>query len=201
MATTANADREKVAASRLARSLEIDDNQLDLLEGFFVEAATAKGASGRKIFARLRRGASVGQALEIPNTAVEILYSRAHRRSALGRHDKAEPIFRALCIINGESADFWTGLGICLRARSAWDEALAAFATASQQRPQWAVPHFHALELCIRRAAWTQAASELAAFEQKADSETHPALTAEAERYKKALLLRGRSDESGVSDP
>jgi tetratricopeptide (TPR) repeat protein len=201
MAATANADQEKVAVSRLARSLGVDDNELDVLEDFFVEAATAKGASGRKIFAKLRRGATLGQAFEIPAAAVEILYSRAHRWSALGRHDRAEPVFRALCIINGASADFWTGLGICLRARSAWEEALAAFATASEQRPQWAVPHFHALELCIRRAAWTEAATELAAFEQKADAETHPALTAEAERYKKALLLRGRSSESGVPNP
>jgi tetratricopeptide (TPR) repeat protein len=200
MAATANADQKAVAASRLARSLEIDDAELGLLEDYFIEAAAAKGASGRKIFARLRRGAAFGQALEIPKAAVEILYSRAHRWSTLGRHEKAEPIFRALCIVDGESADFWTGLGICLRARSAWDEALAAFATASGQKPQWAVPHFHALELCIRRGAWTRAATELAAFEQKADSETHPVLAAEAGRYKKALLLRARSSESGVSD-
>jgi tetratricopeptide (TPR) repeat protein len=201
MAATINTDRETVAVSRLAQSLGVDDNELDLLEDFFVDAATAKGAPGRKIFAKLRRGVALGQALGIPVAAVELLYSRAHRWSALGRHDRAEPIFRVLCIVSGESADFWTGLGICLRARSAWEEALAAFATASEQRPQWAVPHFHALELCIRRAAWPQAATELAAFEQKADSETHPALTAEAERYRKALLLRGSNGESGVSSP
>jgi tetratricopeptide (TPR) repeat protein len=183
----------------LAQSLGIDDNELDLLEDFFVAAANAKGASGRKIFARLRNGATLGQALEVPDTAVEILYARAHRWSAVGRHDKAEPIFRALCIVDGQSADFRCGLGICLRARSAWDEALAAFAMASEVRPRWAVPHFHALELCIRRGDWARAATELAAFEQKADSETHPALTAEAERYKQALLLRGGA--SGVSVP
>jgi hypothetical protein len=119
MATTANADRKKNTVSRLALSLGVDDDELDLLEDFFVEAATAKGASGRKIFAKLRKGVALGQAFEFPAAAVEILYSRAHRWSALGRHDKAEPAFRALCIINGRSADFWTGLGICLRARSA----------------------------------------------------------------------------------
>jgi tetratricopeptide (TPR) repeat protein len=201
MAATPNAERKTVAVSRLARSLEIDDTELDLLEAFFVEATAAKAASGRKIFARLRQGASFGQALEISEAAVEILYARAHRLSVLGRHDKAEPIFRALCIVNGAAVDFRIGLGICLRARSAWDEALAAFATASELSPQSAVPHFHALELCIRRGAWARAATELAAFEQKSGSEIHPALAAEAGRYKKALLLRERGGESGVSHP
>jgi tetratricopeptide (TPR) repeat protein len=209
MAVTSNSDRRTVTAPRagqslaqsLAHSLGVDDNELDLLEGFFVEAAAAKGASGRKIFAKLKAGVAFGQALEVPNTAVEILYSRAHRWSAVGRHDKAEPLFRALCILNAGSADFWTGLGICLRVRSAWDEALAAFATASERSPHWAVPHFHALELCVRREAWTQATTELAAFEQKADSETHPALIAEAGRYKSALELRASGDTNGVSNP
>lgn len=201
MTATAKADQETAAASRLARALAVDDGELDLLENFFVEAAAAKGASGRKIFRKLRRGVPLGQALEVPDAAIELLYSRAHRWCAVGRHDKAEPIFRALCVVEGESADFWTGLGICLRARSAWDQALAAFATASQQRPQWAVPHFYALELCVRRDAWVLAATELAAFEQKNDGATHPSLVAEAGRYKKALLLRRHNSESGVSGP
>jgi tetratricopeptide (TPR) repeat protein len=201
MTATAKADQETDPASRLARALGVEDNELDRLEDFFVEAAAAKGAAARKIFRKLRRGVSLGRALEVPNAAVELLYSRAHRWCAVGRHDRAEPIFLALCVVKGESADFWTGLGICLRARSAWDEALAAFATASRQKPQWAVPHFHALELCVRRGAWVQAAAELAAFEQKTDNATHPSLTAEAGRYKKALLLRGHGSESGVSGP
>jgi tetratricopeptide (TPR) repeat protein len=213
MAATPTAKQKLVAASRptgsrtppvgrsLAQALGVDDNELGLLELLFVEATAEKGVSGHKIFARLRKGAAFGQALDISKAAVETLYSRAYRWSALGRHDKAEAIFRTLCIIDGKSEDFWTGLGICLRARSAWDEALAAFATASDQRPQWAVPHFHALELCIRRADWTRAATELAAFDRKADGETHPALTAEAERYRKVLALRGSSRDNGVSNP
>jgi tetratricopeptide (TPR) repeat protein len=191
-------DQEQPTVSRLAAALDIDDSDLDLLEEFFLAATAAQGAQsallGRKIFARLRAGASIAQALGVSDGMIEFLYARAHRWMVVGRHEKAEPIFRVLCIIDGESADFWTGFGICLKARAAWDEAVAAFNMASQKRPQWPVPHFHALELSLRREAWTKAAAELAAFDKKADSATPAVLRAEVEKYRKALELRGGGD-------
>ena len=194
-------EAESESVSRLAAALDIDDADLDLLEEFFVKATAAQGALGRQIFARLRQGASLGEALGVSEKMVEFLYARAHRWIVVGRHDKAEQIFRVLCILDGESADFWTGLGICLKARAAFDEGLAAFAMATQKRPQWPVPHFHALALLIRRESWQQAASELAAFDKKADSATPASLKAEVEKFRKVLRLRGSGEAKGASTP
>ena len=188
-------------AQSLARWLGIDDSDLDLLADLLDAGLAANGTPGRNILARVKGGAVLGRAFEVPDAATEVLYARAHRWVAVGRHDRAEPIFRALCVLDETSADFWTGLGICLRARSAWDEALAAFATASQKRPRWAVPHFHALELCLRRGAWARAAIELAAFDDKADGEVPPALVAEASRYGKVLARRGAHGKGGARHP
>lgn len=168
-----------------------------LLEQLFVAAATARGLPGRKIVARLKDGVLLGQALGIKREPVELLYARAHRWGTIGEHARAERLFGALCIVDAGSADHWVGLGICLRARSAWPEALAAFERATALRPQWAVPHLHVLELSARSRDWTRAAAELAAFEQKTTTETPPALTAEAERYRVAIELH-LAERAGV---
>src|SRR5262249_28652390 len=111
------ADQETATVSHLAAVLDIDDSDLELIEEFFVQATGAQAEVGRKIFNRLREGASLGEALGVSNDVIEFLYARAHRWIVVGRHEKAEPIFRVLCMLDGESADFWTGLGICLKAR------------------------------------------------------------------------------------
>ncbi len=198
MATTTTSEEEPVA-SFLAGSLGLDADDFDLLEELFIEAMAAKNLSGERIFAALNNGASFGKALGISDDTIEFLYARAHRWVAIGQHERAEPIFRALCLIDDSSADFWVGVGLCLRARTAWNEALDAFRTASEKRPQWAIPHFHALDLCVRGKDWEQAAIELAAFEEKSDSATHSAIVAEVEKFKKALQLQGRAKGEGQS--
>lgn len=160
-----------------------------LLEELFVAAATAKGLPGRKIIARLKDGVLLGQALGLKREPVEFLYARAHRWGTIGEHARAERLFRALCIIEAGCADHWVGLGICLRARSHWPEAVAAFERATALRPHWDIPHLHLLELSARRRDWTRAAAELAAFEQKTTTQTPLALTAEADRYRAAIEL------------
>jgi tetratricopeptide (TPR) repeat protein len=192
MVATANVNQEKPPVSSLAESLGVEDDDLDLLEDFFIQATAPKSLPGGKIFTALKKGASFGKALGISNDMVEFLYARAHRWVAVARYERAEPIFRTLCIVDANAADFWVGLGICLQARSAWDEALAAFVAASEKKPQWEIPHFHALDLCIRRKDWVKATAELAAFEKKADKETHSAIVAEVNKYKKVLQLQAQ---------
>jgi tetratricopeptide (TPR) repeat protein len=201
MATAQDLVRQESSASLLAQSLGVDDDDLRLLEEAFTKAAAGKGISGGKVFSQLRRGADFGRALGVSTKTIDVLYARAHRWCAIGRHEKAESIFRALCVLDTASADFRTGLGICLRARSAWDDALAAFQSASRLRPDWAIPHFHALELCVRREAWDQAAAELAAFESKADDWISADIVTEAARYKAVLLQRNEKNKSEISRP
>ena len=199
MATVVTLDQETPSVSHLAGILDIDDSDLDVLEAFFVEVTGGQAELGRRIFSRLREGASLGEALGVSADMIEFLYARAHRWVVVGRHEKAEPVFRVLCVLDGESADFWTGLGICLKARAAWDEALAAFRVASQKRPDWPVAHFHALALCVRRENWSLAADELAAFDKKAGSGTSASLKSEVEKFRKVLTLRGAGAAPGKS--
>ena len=175
------------AASPLARQLELDDGDLDQLGDLFEEAAAAYGTDGRVVFAALKKGAPFGKALGISAKAVEFLYFRARKWFQAGRPGEAETIFRALCILDPDRADFWAGLGVCLRMREAWNEALAAFSKAAEKRPDWAVPHFHRLEIFVRRGAWGEAASEMAAFEARKGAGLLPQFVVEAAKYKKVI--------------
>jgi tetratricopeptide (TPR) repeat protein len=177
-------------ASELARQLEIDDSDLDQLGELFAEAAAAQGADGGLVFAALRKGAPLGKALGISAKAIELLYFRACKWFQAGAPGKAEAIFRTLCILDPKQADFWAGLGVCLRMREAWDEALAALGQAAEKRPNWAVPHFHRLEIFVRRGAWGEAASEMAAFEAKKGPGLPPQFAIEAGKYKRAIEKR-----------
>ena len=191
MPTPAQTDSGPPAASPLAQALGFDESDCDLLESLFVESASGLGVEAGSLFARLREGEPVGQALAIPDSAVALLYARAHAMFRAGRPDKAEGLFRALCVLDGWSADHWVGYGVCLRMRSAWDEAAVAFASAARVRPDWAIPRFHALELSVRREDWTGAAAALAAFDQRADNAAPSAILAEVARFRSALALRG----------
>ena len=202
MIAAGSVNQQPRAVSRLAALLDLAEDEVDQLEEFFVEATATQGALGRKIFARLRQGASLGEALDVSEDMLEFLYARAYRWLVVAKHQNAEPLFRVLCMLDAESADFWIGLGLCLKARAAWDEALTAFRLASQGRPQWAVPHFHALEVCVRHKKWSKAATELALFDSKADAATPAGLTAEMAKFRKVLRVRAvQSNESHSSAP
>jgi len=191
MPTPAQTDSGPLAASPLARALGLDESDCDLLESLFVESASGLGIDAGSVFARLREGEPVAQALAIPDRAVALLYARAHAMFRAGRPDKAEVLFRALCVLDGWSADHWVGYGVCLKMRSAFDEAAVAFAAATRVRPDWAIPHFHALELSVRREDWMGAAAALAGFDQRADDAAPSAIRAEVARIRNALALRG----------
>jgi hypothetical protein len=180
----------------LAHALGLTDDEIPLLEALFVESASKLGVDGNRVFEHLKRGRPLGSALEIPAGVIELLYARAHKWFAVGRVDAAEPLFRALCVLDGGSADYWVGYGVCLKERSAFDEAVVTLETAARLRPEWAVPQFHALELFMRREEWERAAAALAAFTAKTDAQTPTALIAEAERFRVALKLRAAGSES-----
>jgi len=157
----------------------------------FAEASADLGLDGAHIYAALRAGRSLGVALGLPEGVTEALYGRAHTWFAAGRHDRAEPLFRALCALDGACADYWVGHGVCLHLRGANAEAGIAFATAAALRADWAVPHFHAAGLAAAEGRWGRAAEHLAAFRVRQDRDTPEALIREAGRLAAALAQRG----------
>ena len=111
--------------------------------------SAAKGRGGRPVLRGVALGRGLGAALGISPEILELIYARAHRWFSVGKPDRAEPLFRALCIADGRVADYWVGLGVCLRLRKDWESASLAFSVAASLRPAWAVPVFHACELAL----------------------------------------------------
>ncbi|MBC8130159.1 MAG: hypothetical protein H7Y08_07530 [Rhizobiaceae bacterium] len=167
-----------------------------LVEELCGETLKASGIDGTLFFARLREGRDMDAALGFPPQLREFVYASAHRWFGVGRADKAEGLFRSLCVADPADADYWVGLGVCMRVREELDGAALAFGTARRLRPQWEVPAFHACELAIRRGALDEAETRLAAFRALATPETAPELAREADRLAKALAGRRATDVS-----
>lgn len=171
----------------LARSLGLSGDEAGLMGRLFGELTASLGIDGGPIFGRLLRGHSIGEALAVPDAVVERIYGRAHRWFALGRVDKATPLFRALCLLRDEDADFWLGYGICLRYDGRLAEAGRAFQSAANLRPGWALPWFHALELALFTRQWQLAQAALSAYDDRAGKDTPPAVADEAARLRMVL--------------
>jgi tetratricopeptide (TPR) repeat protein len=190
--TLAEGAKQGAEPSPLADAFGLTDDDMAMLEALFVESASNLGVDGQRVFEQIKRGQSLGGALAIPSGVIELLYARAHKWFAVGRPDIAEGLFRALCVLDGSCADYWVGYGICLRQRSAFDEAVTALETAARLKPDWEIPRFHALELFMRREQWQRAATALTEFDARARAEPAlpPIIVAQAERFRTALKLR-----------
>lgn len=159
----------------------------DLLEQICGEALGVTGVDAGRLFDRLRQGQSLGAALGLPHDVTELIYARAHRWFVAGRPDRAEPLFRALCAADGGTADYWIGLGICLRLKGDYAGASLAFSVATDLRPDWAVPAFHAAELALQRRDRTSAEAEIQRFRRLLDAETPERMREEVSRMEQAL--------------
>ncbi|MDO1583210.1 hypothetical protein [Rhizobium oryzicola] len=103
----------------------------------------ARGLDGTVFMEELKAGKPVGAALGLPDALADAVYDRACRWFSAGRPERAEPLFRALCTLDGRVADFWVAYGVSLRACGRLSFAEIAFAVAARLRPNWALPYFH----------------------------------------------------------
>ncbi|QJP15548.1 hypothetical protein G3545_18940 [Starkeya sp. ORNL1] len=182
-----------LSESHLARTLGLDAGETAVLGKLFGAATAALGIEGGPIFERLSKGETLGGALALPAGTDEVLYARAHRWFAAGRPERAEPLFQALCLLDGTSADYWIGYGVCLKLRGAFTEAAMAFEIAGRLRPDWAMPDFHTLEIALRTGDFTAAAEHLKNFDAHAGAGDIPdAVRAEVSRWRVALEMRAR---------
>lgn len=181
---------------------DISPEEGPLLEEVCHAFLKRKGVEAKGFFERLRAGESLGAALGIPPEILEVVYARAHRWFSVGKPDRAEPLFRALCIADGRVADYWVGLGVCLRMRKDWDSASLAFTVASSLRPDWAVPVFHACELALASGDIPAAGRQMKRLEallsaERAQVALPEAMLAETRRMARALRLRAGHAEAG----
>jgi tetratricopeptide (TPR) repeat protein len=192
MSDTASAQGQALApdANPLGKALGLNAAELETLGAVFVEATRSLGIEGGPIFERLKQGQPLGQALGMPEGVGDLLYARAYRWFSVGRVDKAERLFRTLCLLNKDSANYWVGYGVCLRLRGRPNEAAMSFAAAARLKPDWAVPYFHALELAVHLQKWEAATQYLARFDELASDDIAEAIRAEVERLRSAVALR-----------
>jgi tetratricopeptide (TPR) repeat protein len=185
-------------ASAIGAMFDLSGPDAALLEEACGAALVDIGIDGREFFARLNEGASLGAALGLSPAIEEQLYERAHRWFSVGRPERAEPLFRALCVASGADADYWVGLGVCLRLRDDAAGAALAFATAARLRPDWAVPAFHAAELALRAGDVEGAAAHLGRFGRLAGGETPDRMKAEARKLAQAVDFRRETAAMGT---
>lgn len=191
MSSTAKEDEHaKGDTAGIGMRFGLDRDDAALMVGLCSGLLQEAGIDGDRFLARLEQGDDLGAALGLPAELLEFLYARAHRWFTVDRIDRAEPLFRALCVLDGEVADYWIGLGICLRLGDSLDAAALAFSTAALLRPQWAVPAFHAAELAILAGDYGKAALYLTRFHETADPTIPERMVAEAARMAQALALR-----------
>ncbi len=193
---TARGTAAGFAGSPIGKSLGLDNDEVALFGKLFGELAASLGIDGGPIFDRLAAGQSIGQALALPDDVIERIYARAHRLFTLGKLDRATALFRALCLLREEDADFWVGYGVCLRLTDQLARARQAFESGVNLRPDWAVPHFHLLELALHLRQWPQAQAALAAYDARAGGGVAPEIAAESARLR-VVLERALSGERG----
>jgi tetratricopeptide (TPR) repeat protein len=191
--------REGDRTSRLAVSLGINVADLAALRELVIETLSPLGLDGSAVFARLADGGSFGEALGVSAGVIELIYARAHQWFAVGQTERAEALFEALCVLAPASADHWVGYGVCLKARSALQEAAQAFDRAAELRPEWAIPRFHATEVAVLTGAWAAAADALTAFEYRVAADVPPAMIREMARVRAAISARGGAEAGALA--
>ena len=189
--------------SRLNPVFGVSPDDGPLLEDVCNAFLKQKGVEAKGFFERLHAGESLGAALGLSSEILELIYARAHRWFSVGKPDRAEPLFRALCIAEGRVADYWVGLGVCLRMRRDWESASLAFAVAASLRPDWAVPAFHACELALAAGDVPKAAGHMKRIDAILATERGQAsmpgpMLAETRRMAKALQLRAGPGGAGT---
>lgn len=142
------------------------------------------------IFAGLREGHSLEQALGLPEETADIIYSQAIAHFNAGDISSAIPLFQALTFLKPDVRDHWLGLGICARVQSQWDTAALAFQTAASLDPDGAAPMFHLCELYCQKEDWPKARSELQRFEKNEETGEKRRLGEEMRRLKNLIEMR-----------
>lgn len=144
-----------------------------------------------KVFAGLRKGLTLIEALGLPVETVDLLYAQALARFGAGDHLAALSLFQALSFLAPETRDHWLGLGICARALDRLDVARVAFETSVALAPMTAAPRFHLCEVLCQQGMWREAGGEARAFQSAVMAPEKASLAPEMKRLAALIEMRG----------
>ncbi|WP_407048045.1 hypothetical protein [Methyloraptor flagellatus] len=174
----------------------IDPGDRAEVEQIFVKLTDHLGINAGRTFGRLAAGQPLYEALGLPRAALDLLYQRGFGWLALERFDRAEPLFRALCLLCPGKSEYWLGLGIAAGASGKAEVARATFDQLRASRPDWGALAFHELAFHQRAGRWDEAAEALRRFDKSDRSDLAPAALREVERLRALLTARPSNGEA-----
>lgn len=164
--------------------------ELDACEAVLKQLLNEVDLDVASVFAGLRKGKPMVQALGLPEATVDLLYAQAVARFGAGDHGAAQALFQALSFLAPDVRDHWLGLGITARAQDQIDLARVAFQTAVALAPLTAAPRFHLCEALCQTGAWAEAAREAKAFAEAVMAPEKASLALEMKRLTALIALR-----------
>ena len=170
-------------AIHAAPALELSNEELGLLLGILSDedGETALALEG------LAAGKTIGQAIGLPPRAIDLIYAQAYAQFNAGHPRRAQPLFAALCVLDGKTADHWLGLGVCLRHAGDAVQARVAFETARALAPEAPAPAFHMAHLLLEQGEQSAARDHLATFKAAPQGPEKAALAETAHRLMSVL--------------
>lgn len=166
--------------------------ELDACEAVLKQLLSDVDLDVAEVFAGLRKGRSMVQALGLPEQTVDLLYAQAVARFGAGDVTAAVTLFQALSFLAPGVRDHWLGLGICGRALEQLEIARIAFETAVALAPDTAAPRFHLCELLCQQGDWAAAAEQARAFDAAVTASEKANLLGEMKRLAALIELRRR---------
>ncbi|MDN3504177.1 MAG: tetratricopeptide repeat protein [Rhabdochlamydiaceae bacterium] len=108
---------------------------------------------------------------DVTQEDAQIFYSFAHQLYQTGEYEKAEPIFRKLCISRPLEARNWMGLAASLQEQAKYDIAVVAWSMVCFMQNDYAKAHFHAAECLVSLNNLDDAQSALNACKEHAKND------------------------------
>lgn len=178
---------------------DLPPGEMGRARAVFMALAQQLGLDLGPAFERLSAGASLCDALELPQGTADLLYNRAYHFTVAGRTDRAQPIFQVLTLMQPADAKHWLGLGIAASREGNIAAARSALEQAAALAPDWAVARYHLADVLMRSGEWTRAEAELATFDRLSKPDVPAAMMQEAGRLRLAISVGlGRAGGTGA---
>jgi len=192
---TADDESRSSESPSLGSRFGLSEDEIACARSVFIEFMKDYSIDAGAIFDSIARGHSLAEALALPDGTCDFLYASAYRWLSIGNYNKAEPLFRILCLISGGESDYWIGYALCLREHRIWDGVEQCLSIAESISPERAVSHFYRVESLILQEKWEEAKSAFETFEKHINSNSpggglSKAMLYEAERMRTALSMR-----------
>lgn len=172
--------------------LRLSDDGLAAAREALAELTDEGGVDYLSLFEHMLGGAGLREALGLPESAVDALYSQAFAQFNAGNIPAALKLFQSLTVLSPSEKDHWMGLGICLRIEGKDDGAGMAFDVAVELDGSSAALRFHRMELACRNGDWAAAKAESTAYHQAEDCPQKEILQPEVQRLDALLERKGR---------